>query len=163
MTRDVRRLYLDSNVFIALFETNDRLSSAIMAMMTRGRAVSERCFVTSRLSLAEVVVKPKRSGDANLLAGYLDWLGEPRPLSRATLDVIDVDTAVLLSAGELRARHPAMKLPDAVHVATAMISGCSHVLSADLRLQAAATGDAAPRMLRLTADACHDVAFTSPP
>ena len=51
--------------------------------------------------------------------------------------VVPIDRAVLLEAAQLRAA-TSLRLPDAIHVATARLTGCSAFISNDARLRAGA-------------------------
>jgi uncharacterized protein len=72
-------------------------------------------------------VKPLRAGDAATLATYDAFF------TRARLSVFDVSAAVLDRATELRARH-GFKVPDAIHLATAIEAGADAFLTGDAGL-----------------------------
>ncbi|MGC4002203.1 MAG: PIN domain-containing protein [Pirellulales bacterium] len=86
-------------------------------------------FRTSELTLSEVLVHPLRLGNADLASIYMKMLAGAYWLS-----VVPVSPPVLEAASVLRASQRSLKLPDAVHVATAMFSGCSHFLTQDQRI-----------------------------
>ena len=87
--------------------------------------------VTSELTLAEVLVKPFQ--DANLPAqkAYRSFL-----TPTLALQIVPVDSLVLLEAARLRAV-ARVKLPDAIHLATANRCGCDSFLTNDIALQSA--------------------------
>lgn len=121
----VPRIYLDTNIFIYLYETDGerhRLAWRIMNAMENGRIH----VVTSEITLAEVLVRPVRDGGDALIALYTDVLR-----SGPGFTVLPVDRPVIMDAARVRAASPATKLPDALHVATARLNGASHFASFD--------------------------------
>lgn len=99
--------------------------------MLRGPRSHGRAFVTSELTLAEVLTSSDRAN--------------PLPLSRRqeflnaivwnpTVQLMPVTRDVLFKSAELR-RTTNHKLPDAIHCATAALSGCEFLISNDLKMQ----------------------------
>jgi predicted nucleic acid-binding protein len=122
------RLYVDANIFIRLLEGNDELASAIGTLFSQ--AWNRRiALVTSELTLAEVLVIPIRAGLDRSVARYDSLIR-----SNAALETNAIDRATLHSAAALRASYRALKLPDAIHLATALWSGCDRFLTADMKL-----------------------------
>ena len=88
--------------------------------------------VTSELTLAEVLPKPKVPDHRRAYFELIVWSGmfDLRPVSRQIL----TETAAYrkISAIERPDGTSSMvKLPDAIHVVTAIRAGCTHVLSKD--------------------------------
>lgn len=81
-------------------------------------------LVTSELTLLETLVQPVRDGNAELVAAYEEFL------SRDDIHLIPITAEVLRYAAELRANHN-LKTPDAIHAATAITSGCQHLIAND--------------------------------
>ena len=130
------RAYLDTNVFIAAFETiGDHQGSAwsLLQAVEDGRLIG----VTSELTLAELLVKPFERGAMDLAEAY-DAMLTPSE----TLMVCAVDRRLLVEAARLRSSRPGLKLPDAIHVATAARTGCDVMISDD-------RGLAGPAMSRI--------------
>ncbi|MDP9838507.1 putative nucleic acid-binding protein [Neorhizobium huautlense] len=121
----VGRIYIDTNVFITAFETQGDLAEKAALLLASPVLVPPR-FVTSELTLAELLVLPYRKTDTALIDLYGKLLAHG-----PWLDVQPVSRDVLSDAAKLRAVNPACKLPDAIHLATARRFGCSHFLSAD--------------------------------
>ena len=123
-----QRMYLDSNIFIRAFESspNDDIAQDIIGMLGLLRLGHPPRFVTSQITLAEVLVKPIRTGDSLTHDQYV------RTLARSTpwLQVRTVSQSILMSAANLRAKSK-LKLPDAIHAASAIANGCSHILTSD--------------------------------
>jgi predicted nucleic acid-binding protein len=117
-------VYLDTNAIIAIIEGPSADDTGIQRFWTRGLGGDNLQFHTSELSFAELLVIPYRDGNRSLADGYVGFLQEDvitvHPVSRAVLDV----AAVIRS--ERR-----MKLPDAIHLATATSARCTHFLTFD--------------------------------
>ena len=122
------RVYLDTNVLIAMVEIGPRLTPGQLALLRRIDA-GHMVGVTSELSLCEVLVRPFADGNVQLNAEFLELL---RP--GGVLEVVPISRDVLIRAAGLRA-DTRMKLPDAVHVATAAATGCAQFVSADRGLR----------------------------
>ena len=127
-----RRVYLDANVFIYAVEEVAPWAEPVRPVIEGlGTRVVEA--VTSEISIAEVLVRPIRDGDVEAQRAFA---GAVR--SHGGLTVAPVTRAVLVEAARLRAQSPALKLPDAVHAATALHSGCGVLVTNDDRLGRAA-------------------------
>lgn len=123
---NVGRVYIDTNIFIAGFETRSGLAERIAMLFSSAPIQTPPRFVTSELTLGELLVRPYRNHDTALIDFYDSLIS-----SSSWLEVRPVTREVLSAAASCRARDPARKLPDAVHIATADLAGCSHLLSAD--------------------------------
>lgn len=125
---EVPRVYLDTNVFITAFENAGARSDHAWWLL---RAIEgrEMIAVTSEITLSEVLVKPIEVGDGALAASYQAML-----TSNAVMEVHPVARDILIEAAGIRARRPAVKLPDAVHIATARRSRCGFFVTNDERL-----------------------------
>lgn len=125
---DETRVYLDTNVFIMAFENAGARSDHAWWLL-RAIEDGEMAAVTSEMTLAEILVKPIEVGDEPLSASYQAIL-----TSSPVMDVRAVTRSVLIEAAEIRAHRPSIRLPDAVHLATARAGGCSFFISNDERL-----------------------------
>src|ERR1700761_3969267 len=119
------RVYLDANVFIYAIEGGPAVAEPLRQLFQvfRDRRAQG---VTSELTLAEVLV---RAADVQR-RNYLDLIVfsrifELRPVSRE----------ILIETSDYRRTAGMPKLPDAIHIVTAIRSGCHKVVSADLRLK----------------------------
>jgi predicted nucleic acid-binding protein len=118
-------IYLDTNILISLFEGDATDFEALWLFIHSG-IISERItFHTSALSFAELLVKPYRSRNMALAQQYLslarseDWLA-----------VFQVSPLVIDTAATIRARYR-IRLPDAIHLATAATLSCRYFLTFD--------------------------------
>jgi predicted nucleic acid-binding protein len=120
--------YLDTNLFIYAVEGYEPEEAFVRALFLALEG-GEFAAVTSELTLAEVLVRPFALGREDVAATYIELL---RPSER--LAVVPVDRAVLVEAARQRAAL-GIRLPDAIHVATALASGCGAFLTNDRRLK----------------------------
>ncbi|WP_281262232.1 type II toxin-antitoxin system VapC family toxin [Acuticoccus kandeliae] len=130
-----QKFYLDTNVVIAAVEDDSAAGRAIWASLQRGAKMGRNFrdpierFVTSELTLAECLVKPLRDGDEELASVYAMLL-----VNNDLVAMESVHQDALWIAAYLRGQHTALKLPDAIHIATAFCCGCSFFLTGDTRL-----------------------------
>jgi predicted nucleic acid-binding protein len=125
---ELPRVYLDSNVFITAMETPGAHSDHawwIIHAIEEGKIAA----VTSELTIAEVLVKPMQLGDEKFAAAYEDMIAPS-----SNFEVLAVGRDILIDAARLRARRRAIRLPDAIHIATALASSCAHMVSDDQQL-----------------------------
>ena len=118
------RLYLDTNVIIRFIESEDEGLLFLFEQAAIGRVE----LLTSEFTLAEVLVMPYRTNDTELRSVYEDFLA-----SDEFLTVVPVTRPVLKESAAVRAALGA-KGPDAIHVATAVLSGCKVFVSSDQRV-----------------------------
>jgi predicted nucleic acid-binding protein len=117
--------YIEANVLIGAFEQKLGDPALVPFLLSRHRSVT---MLTSEVTLSEVLVGPLRRRDSRLLQFYHDLFAAPD-----VLRVIPVTRSIIERSAALRSQSP-MKLPDAIHVATAEASGCNSILSSDKRL-----------------------------
>jgi predicted nucleic acid-binding protein len=125
------RVYLDTNVFISAYESlGPRSDSAwsVLDSIERG----DFSAVSSELTLAEALVGPIRDGDDKLASYYHEIFR-----SNENFHVAPVERDILIEAAALRGIVGSLKLPDAIHVATARLQQCRFVVSDDRRLPVA--------------------------
>ena len=86
-------------------------------------------FVTSTVTLLEVLVKPLRDGQTAIAKQYRDIL-----TSAKSIEIIDVTTAISEQAAFLRAKYN-LRTPDAIQLATAIELGADYFLTNDSQLK----------------------------
>ncbi len=140
------RIYLDTNVFVVAIEHTGELRAIVQQLIGQG-AKHPQLFVTSELTLAELLVKPlklrheteaealdRRNAiyltPGTLAAIYADLIG-----GQPGLQVWPVDRTILILSAFHRAGNSAIKLPDAIHLATAEQTECTHIVTGDQRLK----------------------------
>jgi predicted nucleic acid-binding protein len=117
-------VYLDTNIIIYAVEGYETHAAPIKSLL-QGLTEGEIIAVTSELTLAEVLVKPKRDGNAKLEEAYRRLLLPTKSLRNST-----VSREILEAAAGIRATS-ALKLPDAIHWATAIFEHCDSFLTND--------------------------------
>jgi predicted nucleic acid-binding protein len=85
--------------------------------------------VTSEITLAECLVKPFAEKNIGAVEAYNAFLSQ-----RSGFPVIPISREILISAAKLRAEI-GLKLPDAIHLATAEWSRCSAFVTNDRRIK----------------------------
>lgn len=122
-----RRVYLDANIFIYVLNGAPGLAEPSVALLDaccRGEVQG----VTGDLTLAELLVHPLRLNDAAATAAVREMLQES-----GAVTLVGHDRACFERAAALRARH-GLKMPDALHLATALGSGAACFVSNDHQL-----------------------------
>lgn len=126
-------VYIDANPIAYAFEGPEELASALKKLFSIFRN-RQGLAVTSESTLAEVLPK-KRTPDREFL-DLLIWSGifNLRAVTREIL--IETARYRRVAGRELNDGRFAMpKLPDAIHVVTAIRSDCKIFLSSDLRIK----------------------------
>ena len=120
-------LYLDTNVFVYACEGFPEFAD-ILRELFEAIDAGNITAVTSELTLAELLVKPFMDGDTHRQEVYRDTIRNSDLLS-----VHPVSRDILIEAARLRSISP-LRLPDAIHVATACSAGCNAFLTNDRRI-----------------------------
>lgn len=124
-----RRIYLDTNIFIYALSGFREFVPFLTDLFDAVEA--NACLaVTSELALAETLVIPFRHNDT-------DEERRCREIFRkgAGLELSPISIPVLEATARIRAATPAMRTPDAIHVATAQVTACDVFLTNDARLK----------------------------
>jgi predicted nucleic acid-binding protein len=124
------RLYLDTNVFIEMFEKRGAVSDRLLDLF-RGPTLPRHHLVTSQLTIAEILVDAIRDDDMQRNDLYLGFLRDIPNL----MTVAPISRDVLIRAALIRARQPRIKLPDAIHLSTARDEECRILISNDARMR----------------------------
>jgi predicted nucleic acid-binding protein len=123
------RIYIDTNILIVAFEGQGVLRD-LTAQLLVSTPIGERPrLVTSEFTLSELLVKPYELKRDDLITLYDNWI-----LTNDYLEVVPVVRDVLKDAAQLRARDKGLKLPDAIHLTTAIGTGCKYFLTGDRRI-----------------------------
>lgn len=150
-----QKVYLDTNIFIYALEAMEPWASLLRDLFASLEA-GDWHAVTSSLSIAECLVKPFDMEREDMVLAYRAALSPSRYLHIAPLG-----EEILVEAARLRAKHK-FKLPDALHIATALDQGCTAMLTNDAQfrkvpaIQCILLSDLVAQMTP-----AHEVAFTS--
>ena len=120
-------LYLDTNVFVYACEGFPEFADSLRELFETVDAGNIRA-VTSELTLAELLVKPFIDGDTHRQSIYRDTIRNSELLS-----VFPVTRDILIEAARLRSVS-SLRLPDAIHIATACSAGCTAFITNDKRI-----------------------------
>jgi predicted nucleic acid-binding protein len=130
---DAIRIYLDTNIFIYAIERPSTINGEVADLLLDliGIAPSRGVLkiVTSELFLAEVLVAPYAANDMELIARY-----EAIQTQEFNIDVMKIALDILRIAARIRSKTQSIRLPDAIHLATAVNAKCTHFLTADAAL-----------------------------
>ena len=121
-------VYLDANVFIYAVEGYEKYSKLCAAILQSIEDMKIHA-VTSELTLAEVLVHPLRDQKPEVASIYKDLI-QPQ----FNLKTPPVTRDVLLRAATLRATST-LRLPDAIHIATAQLNNSEFFFTADKSLK----------------------------
>lgn len=122
---------LDADVLIAFLDPGDGQHERAVKEIRAKMAAGENLLMGASV-YAEVMVRPLEQGTDARVDEFL---------AAAKVTVIDIDRALARRAVQLRARHPSLRLGDALSLASALASDAHH-LSFDQRLRRAAEREA---------------------
>jgi predicted nucleic acid-binding protein len=118
------RVYLDANIWIYASEGVSDYSQSLSALFEAVDAGLLK-LVTSELSLAEILVRPIKEGNVLEQETYTEAI-----TSTDGSTSIPINREILIRAAGIRA-NTKLKLPDAIHAATAINAGCTTFLTND--------------------------------
>lgn len=125
---DVRRIYLDTAPLIYYVEANPGYVTKMDVVIT---AVENNPIdaTSSVITLVEILSRPLQLEDHRLVQEYRDIL-----INSGELRLIPVTVQIAGIAADLRARYN-FRTPDALHMATAIHTGCDIFLTNDMDLK----------------------------
>lgn len=118
------KVYFDTNIFIYLLNDTPELARPCLALL-EACAAGHIIGLTGELTLAELLVKPLQCHDAAAVAAVRELLIEDGAIA-----LVAHDRAAFERAALYRARH-GLKMPDALHLATAQCAGAVCLVSND--------------------------------
>lgn len=122
------KVYVDTNVFIAAYESVGARSDHAFWIFWAIES-GEIHGVTSEITLAELLPAPLANRDDELVEAYKQMLAEG-----PNMKVLPASRDILVDTAVLRAARPGLKLPDAIHCATALQSACTAIVTDDRRM-----------------------------
>jgi predicted nucleic acid-binding protein len=123
-----KSVFLDTAPLIYFIEGNSQYQEKLNQLFDlndKGHFV----FITSSITLLEVLVKPLKDGQIKLAEKYIDILTNARGI-----EMLEVTNALAIKAAELRAKYN-LRTPDAIQLATAIEYNADYFLTNDLRLK----------------------------
>lgn len=116
-------IYLDTSAIIYSVERNEPYLT-LLAPAWQQAAAGQFVVVCSELVIAETLVRPIREGNTELAAAIRDVFSAPE------VDLIPTTRQLWEDTARLRAE-TGLKTPDALHMATALRSGCTLFITND--------------------------------
>ncbi|MEX2301886.1 MAG: type II toxin-antitoxin system VapC family toxin [Bryobacterales bacterium] len=120
------RVFWDSNLFIYLFEHNAEWSPRVVEFRTRMLARQDE-LLTSWLTVAEVLTKPKEVGNAVLERSYLNFF------TSGAIKLVPFDLEAAKRYAEIRSRER-IRPADTIQLACAAAAGTDLLVTNDSRL-----------------------------
>jgi predicted nucleic acid-binding protein len=118
------RVALDADVVIAFLDPSDAQHQQAVELLRPHLAGGDDILIAAT-AYAEVIVKPLQHGTDGTVEQFLAAVGA---------HVVDVDRAVARRTAQLRGRHSALRLPDAVSLTAALVSN-ARLLTLDRALR----------------------------
>ncbi|MEW6238395.1 MAG: type II toxin-antitoxin system VapC family toxin [Candidatus Omnitrophota bacterium] len=122
------RIYLDTNIFIYLFESFSPYIDILSPVIEKVELGQFHSY-TSELTIAEALVKPIMEKNTQWQSIYIQGIQ-----SSPSLTVEPIHRTILIEAARLRSEI-GLKLPDAIHYATAIHSNCTAFLTNDKQMK----------------------------
>jgi len=121
-----KKIFLDTAPLIYFMEAE----SAFMSLLSDLFSPSNNCrFITSVITLSEVLVMPLREGKIQLAEQYKEIL-----TMSENIHILDINIDIAGEAATIRANY-SIKTPDAMQLATAKYGIVDYFLTNDLRLK----------------------------
>jgi predicted nucleic acid-binding protein len=117
--------HLDAGVIIGFLDADDAHHGAARTALAQALADGDQVAMAAS-ALAECLVGPARQGDTSIQIVR-------DALNRLPVEIIDLNTEVATEAARLRSRHRSLRLPDALVIATAAVSGADQLVTTDGR------------------------------
>ncbi len=121
-------LFIDTAPLIYFIEGHSEYQSKLEKLFESNDA-GEFQFITSTITLLEVLVKPLREGQYKIAEQYQQILN-----SASGIDIFDITTAISIKAATLRATHN-LRTPDALQIATAIERQADYFFTNDAQLK----------------------------
>ncbi len=117
-------VYIDAQIAIYTVEIFPAYTTVLHPMWAQADA-GDLTVISSELTLMETLVLPLRNAEARLVSDFTSLWHQPH------VNLLPITMDVLTEAARLRAAHRALKTPDAIHAATALLHGCSLFVTND--------------------------------
>jgi predicted nucleic acid-binding protein len=121
------RFYLDTMVWIYLFEGSPQFGSTVQALL-RGIRGGGHTLLTSQFLLGEILVRPVQKNDVHTVAYYRRLLVET-----PAVEVVPFTVETAMQFATIRALHRRPS-PDSLHLALAASGGADVFITGDGRL-----------------------------
>ncbi len=126
---NLRHIGLDSMCFIYQFTKHpvfSQLTKNILSQLEDNRINA----VTSMVTVVEIFVHEEKIGDPFTIQTY-----EHSLRSIPNLELITIDWNIARFASKLRSKYKVLRTPDALQIASAILSGCNGFITNDAKLK----------------------------
>lgn len=123
-----RAVYFDTNIFIYLLEGSVEYAKQIRSIKLAIEAGEFKVF-SSEIIFSEILPLHVKANDHDKIQIIIEFLS-----ASGAFNLVPADRDVCIQSGFLRGM-AGMKTPDALHVATAIQSGCDIFLTNDKRIK----------------------------
>jgi len=127
----LKTVFLDTAPLIYFIEGHSE-HQGVLARLFQLNDNGEFAFITTSVTLLEVLVKPLKDEKTGIAQQYRDIL-----TTAPGIEILDITTQIAERAAQLRAKY-SLRTPDAIQLAAAIESGADYFLTNDLRLKAVA-------------------------
>ena len=121
-----KKIFLDTAPLIYFMEAESSFLSLLNELFS---PLNDCKFITSVITLSEVLVMPFRAGKPQLAEQYKEIL-----TMSENIDILDINIEIAKETAKIRADY-SIKTPDAIQLATAKYSHVDYFLTNDLRLK----------------------------
>ena len=118
------RVALDADIVIAFLDPGDDQHATAVAQLRPRLAAGDQLLAAATV-YAESIVRPLQQGTDATVDEFFDAAG---------ISIVPIDRAVARRAAVLRAEHQSLRLPDAISLATAIVTD-SALLTLDKKLR----------------------------
>lgn len=122
-----KRIFLDTAPLIYFIEGHSIYQDKLTKYFSSNDN-GDFTFITSSITLLEVLVKPLKEGKHKLVAQYKNIL-----LNATGVQIIEISNEIAEKAAQLRAKY-GLRTPDALQIATALTHHTDYFLTNDHRL-----------------------------
>ena len=120
----MERVALDADIVIAFLDPGDDQHATAVAELRPRLGAGDELIVGATV-YAETIARPLQQGTDETVDQFLDSAG---------IAVVPIDRVIARRAAVLRAEHPSLRLPDAMSLATAIVTD-STLLTLDKKLR----------------------------
>lgn len=108
---------LDADVLIAFLDASDPQHETAVDALRPRLATGQQLLIAASV-YAEVLVRPIQHGSDRAVDAFIDAI---------SATIVPIDRVIARRAAQLRGSHRALRLPDAISLATALGLGAEHV------------------------------------
>lgn len=108
---------LDADVLIAFLDASDAQHHSAVDVLRPRLAAGGQLLIAASV-YAEILVRPLQRGSDHTVDAFINAIGAK---------IVPIDRDIARRAAQLRGSHRALRLPDAISLATALVAGAEFV------------------------------------